>query len=172
MPPLNLIADPWIPVLHRDGTTSTIAPWQMVGRHLLRPAWPRADLDLACWELLIGFVFLADPPRDADDWEGRREPDPDRLRDRLARYAPAFDLLGDGPRFLQETVARDGTASGPDMLLIESQLWGGGLSVDDMLYLFGSVEDGNTVLRFDGGETLRLENVTDFDLLAASIAYI
>jgi CRISPR system Cascade subunit CasA len=59
---LNLIEDPWIPVLCEDGTRRVIAPWQMADPGLLRPDWPRPDLNIACCELLIGLVFLADPP--------------------------------------------------------------------------------------------------------------
>jgi len=45
---LNLIEDPWIPVLCDDGATRTIAPWQMAGPGLVRPNWPRPDLNIAC----------------------------------------------------------------------------------------------------------------------------
>lgn len=117
---LNLIDDPWIPVVLKDGSRLVIAPWQMADRDLLRPDWPRADLNLACLELLIGLVYLADPPEDTEDWDDRRKPDPDRLRHRLAPYAPAFNLLGDGPLFLQDLQRLDGEANPPDMLFIDS----------------------------------------------------
>lgn len=122
---LNLISDAWIPVRRVDGSRAVIAPWQVADETLAFPDWPRPDLNVACLELLIGLVFLADPPADADaeDWEDRQDPDPDRLRDRLAPFAPAFELLGDGPRFLQdlepfERDVRDPNA--PDMLFIDS----------------------------------------------------
>ena len=67
--PLNLISDPWIPVLDTSGARRVIAPWQMADEDLVRPDWPRADLDIACLELLIGLVRLADPPAHADDWD-------------------------------------------------------------------------------------------------------
>lgn len=118
--PLNLITDPWISVLARDGTRRTIAPWQMADRELDRPNWPRADLDLACTELLIGLVFLADPPLHDEDWRDPRAPDPDRLRKKLIPYAPAFDLLGEGPRFGQELGGLEGEALPPDALFIDS----------------------------------------------------
>ncbi len=102
---LNVITDTWIPVRARDGARRTIAPWQMADPDFNFPDWPRPDLNIACLELLIGLVFLADPPRDADDWRARQAPDPDRLRAALAPYAPAFELLGDGPRFMQDIEA-------------------------------------------------------------------
>jgi len=100
-----------------------IAPWQMADAGLAFPDWPRADLNLACLELLIGLVFVADPPRDAADWRARQTPDPERLRAALSPFAPAFELMGDGPRFMQdvEPLEREEKAPNPpDMLFIDS----------------------------------------------------
>ena len=120
---LNLISDPWIPVLRKDGTRATIAPWQMADDGLAFPDWPRPDLNIACLELLVGLVRLVDPPADPDDWEARARPDPERLRARLAPFAPAFELMGDGPRFLQDPEpfeAGEKSPNPPDMLFIDS----------------------------------------------------
>ena len=57
--PLNLITDSWIPVV-RDNVSITIRPDQIADAEVARPDWPRADLNLACLELLIGLLFLAD----------------------------------------------------------------------------------------------------------------
>jgi len=118
--PLNLIADSWIPVLAKNGERRVIAPWQMADASLLRPDWPRADLNIACYELLIGLVFLADPPEDAEDWDARQAPDPDRLRARLAPLAEAFNLTGNSPLFLQDFDELEGEPNPPDMLFIDS----------------------------------------------------
>ncbi|MDP2737365.1 MAG: type I-E CRISPR-associated protein Cse1/CasA [Pseudorhodobacter sp.] len=118
--PLNLISDPWIPVLDTAGQRRIIAPWQMAGPGLLRPDWPRADLNITCLELLIGLVFLADPPEDVDDWQDRQAPDADRLRGKLSALAPAFNLTGEGPLFLQDFVALQDAPNPPDMLFIDS----------------------------------------------------
>lgn len=109
----NLISDRWIPVIGVDGTRRRIAPWEMADLTLFAPDWPRPDLNTACLELLIGLVRLVDPPAHADDWEDRQNPDPDRLRDRLAAFAPAFELLGDGPRFMQELGGAGGRGETP-----------------------------------------------------------
>lgn len=115
---LNLITDPWIPV-HRTDGWDVIRPDQIAEPEVLFPDWPRADLNLACLELLIGLVYLANPPRDADDWN-TRQPDSRALRDALAPLAPAFDLLGEGPRFLQDFNPINGSLNPPDMLFIDS----------------------------------------------------
>lgn len=117
---LNLITDPWIPVRCADGAQRVVAPWQMAEPDIVAPDWPRPDLNIACLELLIGLVYLADPPRDPEDWDSRMAPVPDRLREKLAPYAPAFNLLGEGPLFLQDFEPLAGDASSPDMLFIDS----------------------------------------------------
>ena len=100
--PLNLITDPWIPAV-RDNRSVRIRPDQIADAGVTRPDWPRADLNLACLELLIGLLFLADPPRDDGDWQERYDtPDPERLRAALEPFAPHFELTGTGPRFLEE----------------------------------------------------------------------
>ncbi|TCP41360.1 type I-E CRISPR-associated protein Cse1/CasA [Rhodovulum marinum] len=118
--PLNLIENPWIPVLCADGTRRVIAPWQMAEPGILRPDWPRPDLNIACHEFLIGLVFLADPPANNGEWQRRTAPDLQRLKDRLAPLAPAFNLLGEGPRFLQDLEPLVGAANPVDMLFIDS----------------------------------------------------
>lgn len=116
----NLLHESWIPVVLTDGTRRAVAPWEMTLPGIGRPDWPRPDLNIACLELLIGLVAMADPPRHIDDWFDRQDPDPDRLRAALAAYEPAFNLLGAGPRFLQDFVALNGEESPPDMLFIDS----------------------------------------------------
>lgn len=117
--PLNLIRDPWIPVATSSGP-GIIRPDQIAEPDVLFPAWPRADLNIACLELLVGLVALADPPESRADWRARRGADAVRLRARLAPLAPAFDLGGEGPRFLQDREVLTGEAASPDMLFIDS----------------------------------------------------
>lgn len=117
---INLIADAWIPVVGHDGRSRNIAPWQVADGSILRLDWPRADLNVACLEFLIGLLLLADPPEDIYDWQERAAPDPDRLKARLAPFAPAFNLLGKGPRFLQDFAAVESQVNSPDMLFIDS----------------------------------------------------
>lgn len=117
---LNLITDAWIPVLMREGDQRIVAPWQITDTEVLRLDWARADFNIACLELLIGLIFLADPPEDAEDWFERQTPNPQRLRERLERFAPAFELMGNGPRFLQDLEPLVGDPNLPDMLFIDS----------------------------------------------------
>ena len=117
--PLNLISDPWIPVILSDGAEKTIAPHQMADPEIKAPSWPRADLNLACYELLIGLVLLADPPADLDDWRARQNPDSENLKRALEPFAEAFFLFGDHP-FLQEKFEAGKSPKPVDMLFIDS----------------------------------------------------
>ena len=114
---LNLISDPWIPVLRRSGR-DVIRPDQIAEADVLRPDWPRPDLNLACYELLIGLVYLAHPPKGIDD--SANPPNAAALRWAMAPLAPAFNLLGAGPRFLQDLEPLEGEGSPPDILFIDS----------------------------------------------------
>lgn len=116
---LNLITDPWIPVKCKEGRR-VIAPWQIAESDVLFPDWPRPDFNVACLELLIGLVYMATPPSDKKDWKARTKPDPEGLRTALEAYAPAFFLMGDGPRFLQDYDKLDGAPNPVDMLFIDS----------------------------------------------------
>lgn len=55
---------------------------------------------------------------------------------------------------------------GVDLLRLGSSFYAGGrLSVEDLFDRYGSVEDGNVVLRFKGGESVTIEGVDDMDAL-------
>ena len=115
---MNILLDAWIPVRARGGRR-VIRPDQIAEPDVLWPDWPRADLNIACLELLVGLVHLADPAKDDEAWEARR-PDSERLRAALAPFAPAFELGGDGPRFMQDIAPLEGEAKPVDMLFIDS----------------------------------------------------
>ena len=122
---LNLITDPWIPAV-RARERVVLRPHEIASEDVAQLDWPRADLNLACLELLIGLLFLADPPRHDGDWQERYDaPDAQRLRAAFEPFAPHFELTGNGPRFLQdwerfESGAKPTGANPPDMLFIDS----------------------------------------------------
>ena len=114
---LNLITDAWIPVLRTSGR-DIVRPDQIAEPDILRPDWPRPDLNLACLELLIGLTYLAHPRTGAEDRADL--PGPAALRKAMEPLAPAFNLLGDGPRFLQDLERLGGKGKSPEMLFIDS----------------------------------------------------
>jgi len=106
--PFNLIREDWLPVRRADGGSDRIAPWGIVANLSNNPVvaidWPRPDFNGATLEFLIGLLATAFAPKDKDEWLDRWEspPAPEELRDAFERIAFAFDLDGDGPRFMQE----------------------------------------------------------------------
>ncbi len=104
----NLITAPWVPVQRRSGCVEHIQPWRINERIGEDPfvafAWPRPDFNAAAHELLIGLLTTAAAPTDEDKWEEwwLEPPPPDVLQQRFLVVAHAFDLDGDGPRFLQD----------------------------------------------------------------------
>ncbi|MDX1998410.1 MAG: type I-E CRISPR-associated protein Cse1/CasA [Thermoanaerobaculia bacterium] len=105
---MNLLTDPWLTVRRRSGRIERIAPWQVTddfaADSVVALATPRADLDAAAAQLLIGLLQVAMPPEDDRSW-GRRfttPPTADELRTAFAPFAPYFELDGEGPRFLQD----------------------------------------------------------------------
>ena len=122
---MNIISDPWIPVV-RGGQDDVIQPYQIAEPEVTALAWQRPDFNLACLELLIGLVFLADPPPNDEEWQERfTNPDASRLKKALAAFADYFELAGDGPRFLQddekfEQSAKKNDLKDVDMLFIDS----------------------------------------------------
>lgn len=102
----NLITTPWIPVLRRDGR-DLISPGQFTSQPdnpILALDAPRADFNGALVQFLIGLLQTAFAPADRDEWFDRLEspPTPERLAAAFAPIAQAFDLDGDGPRFMQD----------------------------------------------------------------------
>ncbi len=104
--PYNLLVERWIPVRRRSGSIDWIAPHQIAERDdpPIAIASPRPDFDGALIQFLIGLVQTTAAPKDERAWKKRYETphDPDELRGLFATVEPAFNLDGDGPRFMQD----------------------------------------------------------------------
>ena len=97
--PFNLLRERWLPIRRRDGSRDLISPAQIVDPSIVAVDWPRPDFRIATLEFLIGLLATACPPADEDEWCDGWE-NPPRLD-----FAPlefAFNLDGDGPRFMQD----------------------------------------------------------------------
>jgi CRISPR system Cascade subunit CasA len=122
---LNLLNDPWLPVIRRDSGRDRIRPSQITEYHQENPViaidWPRPDFRVATLEFLIGLLATAFPPDDRS-WSRwwHNPPDPIRLDEALAPFAAAFSLDGDGPRFLQDMEDLVSDAEPIERLLIEA----------------------------------------------------
>lgn len=106
--PYNLIREAWIPVRRESGAGERIAPWQLTDKMerdpIMELAAPRPDFDGALIQFLIGLVQTAHAPGDERVWrQGLTDPPvPETLGKAFATYEHAFNLDGDGPRFMQD----------------------------------------------------------------------
>ena len=104
----NLICDAWIPVRRRSGAEERIAPCQVTAQlgedPIIELASPRADFDGALAQLLIGLLQTTMAPERGRVWRRHFDapPSPEVLREAFEPLAHAFELFGDGPRFLQD----------------------------------------------------------------------
>lgn len=103
---MNLVHTPWIPVRHADGTSGRIRPAQLaaIDNPPVALDAPRPDFNGALAQFLIGLLQTAFTPRDDDEWVDRLEqpPSEQELDRAFNRHANAFELDGNGPRFMQD----------------------------------------------------------------------
>jgi CRISPR system Cascade subunit CasA len=123
---LNLLTDPWLPVIRRRSGRCVIRPAQIAEYLAENPViaidWPRPDFRVATLEFLIGLLTTALPPETGDIWSGfwHEPPEPAELDEAFAPFAHAFVLDGKGPRFLQDLEDLQSGAEPIERLLIEA----------------------------------------------------
>ena len=125
--PYNLIDEDWIPVRRLGGAVEVVAPWRITESYdddpIVALAAPRPDFNGALLEFLIGLLTTAAAPEDEEAWfDGwAAPPTPETLRAAFAEYRYAFDLDGDGPRFMQDfDPLNDGNEAPVSALLIDA----------------------------------------------------
>ncbi len=124
--PYNLIDERWIPVRRASGARELIAPWEISDRAdpALQIDSGRPDFDGALIQFLIGLVQTAAAPADRREWRKMFDapPEPEDFRTRFETVREAFNLDGDGPRFMQDLTLfeEDANESGIEDLLIDS----------------------------------------------------
>lgn len=127
MSPFNLIHESWLPLRRRSGTLEWVPPWCITDRGgggddpfvTVDPSRP--DLRGALVQFLVGLLQTAWPPRDEDAWlrAWERPPSPRTLKRAFQRLSPAFDLDGDGPRFMQVELPAEAEAAPVALLLMD-----------------------------------------------------
>ena len=122
----NLLHERWIPVKRKTGEKPEyVSPSQITDGLATNPiiglAAPRPDFNGALIQFLIGLVQTACPPADESEWRKkfRSPPSPEELNAAFEPYATAFNLDGDGPRFMQDLFIKDGVSHQIDQLLID-----------------------------------------------------
>ncbi len=105
---MNLMDDPWLPVRRQSGARELVVPWQITEGIGVDPIvaldLPRPDFTGSLIQFLIGLFQTAWPPGDDMAWGKAYEspPSPAVLQTACLRYRDAFELDGEGPRFLQD----------------------------------------------------------------------
>ncbi|MCD6009245.1 type I-E CRISPR-associated protein Cse1/CasA [Halomonas sp. IOP_31] len=101
---MNLLADPWLPFQDKNGAVTYQPPSALADPDILDLELPRADFQGAAWQFLIGLLQTAMTPKNTDAWLDRYQQPPsvEELEAALAPFAAAFELDGDGPRFMQD----------------------------------------------------------------------
>jgi CRISPR system Cascade subunit CasA len=104
----NLVSDKWLPIIRANGLHERVTPFELTAEHQVNPiialAAPRPDFNGALMQFLIGLLQTTCAPSDSRAWFAwlRNPPTPDELREKFASVTAAFELMGDGPRFMQD----------------------------------------------------------------------
>lgn len=113
---MNLIRDRWIPARRKSGAIERIAPWQITDRYTEDPfvglAALRPDFNGALIQFLIGLLQTTCPPKNVFEWRKKHAAPPsiDELQNVFSSVGMAFELGGDGPRFMQDLTLEAGLA--------------------------------------------------------------
>ncbi|WP_089941170.1 type I-E CRISPR-associated protein Cse1/CasA [Candidatus Entotheonella palauensis] len=123
---MNLINDPWIPIQRYDGICERIAPWQLTDQHDTNPVVAihsmRSDFDGVLIQFLIGLQQTTTRIEMEMEWSEffAKPPTREELQAQYAPIAHAFELNGDGARFMQDFDLPEGETKEIAALLIEA----------------------------------------------------
>ncbi len=100
---MNISTEAWIPIVWADGKPGTVSLCEAFERgENIRDIAVRPHERIAVMRLLICIAQVAlDGPADKDDWKACHSKIAPAALDYFRRWHKAFELLGDGPRFLQ-----------------------------------------------------------------------
>lgn len=100
---MNLSTDAWIPIVWNEGKSRIVSLREAFERgHEIQDLAVRPHERIALMRLLICIAQAAlDGPADYDDWKGCRSRIGSSAVDYLQRWRHAFELFGNGQRFLQ-----------------------------------------------------------------------
>jgi CRISPR system Cascade subunit CasA len=101
---MNLLHDPWMPVHNALGERHWITPDQLADPQWLAFDADRPDFNGALAQFAIGLLQTTTPVVDSIEWRGlfNAPPPMETLRRWFEPVAVAFELDGDGPRFMQD----------------------------------------------------------------------
>ncbi|MBN8519038.1 MAG: type I-E CRISPR-associated protein Cse1/CasA [Candidatus Accumulibacter sp.] len=121
---VSLLSEPWMPVRCRDGSRMWIAPDRLSDPDLLAFDADRPDFNGALAQFAVGLLQSSTPMNSETAW-GKWFAEPplaNVLSEWFAPLAPAFELDGEGARFMQDfsLTAEEGISNEISALLIET----------------------------------------------------
>lgn len=101
---MNLVQDIWLPCKLKDGSVKEVAIADITRADVIDLALPRADFQGAAYQLLIGLLQTVMAPKNKKEWHQfyNNPPTPNELQEHLNKVAHAFNVIGDGPLFMQD----------------------------------------------------------------------
>ena len=126
---MNLINDPWIPVIRENRKREKIAPWQIAETHnpVVEIAAPRPDFQGGLYQFLIGLLQSTFTLENTNDWLNYFSTPPplNEVQEKFDKVATAFELYAPDsmPAFLQDySFAKPAKGSGKPIsyLLIDA----------------------------------------------------
>ena len=110
---MNLLRNPWMPVRDAQGQRTWIRSDQLADPQWVAFDADRPDFNGALAQFAIGLLQTTTPAMDSIEWRRlfNNPPDGAALQRWLEPVVAAFDLDGDGPRFMQDlSLGTDGVA--------------------------------------------------------------
>lgn len=106
----SLLTTPWLPVRFKDGTTGKLAPVDLADENVVDIAAPRADLQGAAWQFLLGLLQTSFAPKNHGRWDDIWQDglEAEKLREALLSLEHAFQFGADSPSFMQDFEALKG----------------------------------------------------------------
>lgn len=100
----SLLTTKWLPVRLKDGSTGKLAPIDLADENIVDIAAPRADLQGAAWQFLLGLLQCSIAPKNRHRWEDIWEEglDATLLRNALLPLEQAFQFGAESPSFMQD----------------------------------------------------------------------
>ncbi|CAK6496309.1 CRISPR system Cascade subunit CasA [Pantoea sp. Nvir] len=119
---MDLITEPWLPVITRSGVKKKIALCDILADDILDVAYPRADFQGAAWQFLIGILQCCVAPEEEDGWSEvwQNGVETTLWQQRLQTISPAMQFGAQKPAFLQSYESLDAEICSIAGLLIDA----------------------------------------------------
>jgi len=123
---MNLIKDPWLPIIRLDGSREKIAICRLLDGYENNPVVeieaPRPDFKNAIYQLLIGIVQVSAMPEDDEDWEKffNKPYSSDEFSEMVLKYEECFEIDSDGVAFMQDFDLKEANENPVSALLIDA----------------------------------------------------